>query len=111
MESGLPWELDEGGVRSMAPRTTLKLRMPWAGKWQMTTIQFDFNLPERFDMTFVDKDGQQAALHGSPGPPGFSGTVLRRHDRALWRAFPVWIAPEQVAVIPVGETFNDYARR
>ena len=76
----------------------------------MTTIQFDFNEPERFDMSFVDADGQRKrpymihrALLGSL--ERFFGVLIEHFGGN----FPVWIAPEQAAVIPVAETFNDYA--
>jgi threonyl-tRNA synthetase len=78
----------------------------------MTTIQFDFNEPERFDMTFVDTDGQRKrpymihrALLGSL--ERFFGVLIEHFGGA----FPVWIAPEQIAVIPVAEQFNDYAKK
>lgn len=112
MESGLPWELDEGGGAFYGPKIDLKIKDALGREWQMTTIQFDFNLPERFDMTFVDKDGQQKrpymvhrALLGSL--ERFFGVMIEHFGGA----FPVWIAPEQVAVIPVGEAFNDYAKK
>ncbi|AEJ20504.1 threonine--tRNA ligase [Gracilinema caldarium] len=111
-ESGLPWELDEGGGAFYGPKIDLKIKDALGREWQMTTIQFDFNLPERFDMTFVDKDGQQKrpymvhrALLGSL--ERFFGVMIEHFGGA----FPVWIAPEQVAVIPVGEAFNDYAKK
>lgn len=76
----------------------------------MTTIQFDFNLPDRFDMTYIDADGQKKrpymvhrALLGSL--ERFFGVYLE----STAGAFPVWLAPDQVAVIPVGPDFNDYA--
>jgi threonyl-tRNA synthetase len=112
MESGLPWELDEGGGAFYGPKIDLKIKDALGREWQMTTIQFDFNLPERFDMTFVDTDGQQKrpymvhrALLGSL--ERFFGVMIEHFGGA----FPVWIAPEQVAVIPVGETFNNYAKK
>jgi threonyl-tRNA synthetase len=78
----------------------------------MTTIQFDFNEPERFDMTYVDADGQHKrpymvhrALLGSL--ERFFGVLIEHFGGA----FPVWIAPEQVAVIPVAESFNEYAKQ
>jgi len=78
----------------------------------MTTIQFDFNEPERFDMTYVDADGKQKqpymihrALLGSL--ERFFGVLIEHFGGA----FPVWIAPEQIAVIPVSENFNDYAKK
>uniref|UniRef100_A0A7C3IRA9 Threonine--tRNA ligase n=1 Tax=Gracilinema caldarium TaxID=215591 RepID=A0A7C3IRA9_9SPIR len=112
IESGLPWELDEGGGAFYGPKIDLKIKDALGREWQMTTIQFDFNLPERFDMTFVDKDGQQKrpymvhrALLGSL--ERFFGVMIEHFGGA----FPVWIAPEQVAVIPVGEAFNEYAKK
>jgi threonyl-tRNA synthetase len=78
----------------------------------MTTIQFDFNEPERFDMTFVDADGKHKrpymihrALLGSM--ERFFGVLIEHFGGA----FPVWIAPEQIAVIPVAEGFNGYAEK
>jgi threonyl-tRNA synthetase len=78
----------------------------------MTTIQFDFNEPERFDMTFVDADGKHKrpymvhrALLGSL--ERFFGVLIEHFGGA----FPVWIAPEQIAVIPVAESFNGYAKQ
>ncbi|MDR1399026.1 MAG: threonine--tRNA ligase [Treponema sp.] len=105
------YEIDEGGGAFYGPKIDLKIKDALGREWQMTTIQFDFNEPERFDMTFVDADGQHKrpymihrALLGSL--ERFFGVLIEHFGGA----FPVWIAPEQVAVIPVVETFNDYAR-
>jgi len=111
-ESDLNWELDEGGGAFYGPKIDLKIKDALGREWQMTTIQFDFNLPERFDMTFVDSDGQHKrpymvhrALLGSL--ERFFGVLIEHFGGA----FPVWLAPEQVAVIPVAEAFDDYARK
>jgi threonyl-tRNA synthetase len=108
---GLPYEIDEGGGAFYGPKIDLKINDALGREWQMTTIQFDFNEPERFDMSFVDRDGQQKrpymihrALLGSL--ERFFGVLIEHFGGA----FPVWIAPEQVAVIPVAESFNDYAQ-
>ncbi|HOJ99603.1 MAG TPA: threonine--tRNA ligase [Termitinemataceae bacterium] len=108
---GMPYEIDEGGGAFYGPKIDLKIKDALGREWQMTTIQFDFNLPERFDMTFIDADGQHKrpymvhrALLGSL--ERFFGVMIEHFGGA----FPVWIAPEQVAVIPVAEAFNDYAR-
>ncbi|MDR2419338.1 MAG: threonine--tRNA ligase [Treponema sp.] len=105
------YEIDEGGGAFYGPKIDLKIKDALGREWQMTTIQFDFNEPERFDMTFVDTDGQHKrpymihrALLGSL--ERFFGVLIEHFGGA----FPVWIAPEQVAVITVAETFNDYAR-
>ncbi|MDR3247696.1 MAG: threonine--tRNA ligase [Treponema sp.] len=109
---GLAYEIDEGGGAFYGPKIDLKIKDALGREWQMTTIQFDFNEPERFDMTFVDADGQHKrpymvhrALLGSL--ERFFGVLIEHFGGA----FPVWIAPEQIAVIPVGEDFNDYAKK
>lgn len=109
---GLAYEIDEGGGAFYGPKIDLKIKDALGREWQMTTIQFDFNEPERFDMTFVDADGQHKrpymvhrALLGSL--ERFFGVLIEHFGGA----FPVWIAPEQIAVIPVAESFNDYAKK
>lgn len=110
-KEGLPYEIDEGGGAFYGPKIDLKVKDAIGREWQMTTIQFDFNEPERFDMTYVDSDGQKKrpymvhrALLGSI--ERFFGVYIE-HTAG---AFPVWLAPEQVAVIPVGTDFIDYAK-
>jgi threonyl-tRNA synthetase len=109
---GLAYEIDEGGGAFYGPKIDLKIKDALGREWQTTTIQFDFNEPERFDMTFVDSDGQHKrpymihrALFGSL--ERFFGVLIEHFGGA----FPVWIAPEQIAVIPVAEGFNDYAQK
>ncbi|MDR3170475.1 MAG: threonine--tRNA ligase [Treponema sp.] len=109
---GLEYEIDEGGGAFYGPKIDLKIKDALGREWQMTTIQFDFNEPERFDMTFVDADGQHKrpymvhrALLGSL--ERFFGVLIEHFGGA----FPVWIAPEQIAVIPVAESFNEYAKQ
>lgn len=110
-KEGLPYEIDEGGGAFYGPKIDLKVKDAIGREWQMTTIQFDFNEPERFDMTYVDSDGTRKrpymvhrALLGSI--ERFFGVYLE-HTAG---AFPLWLAPEQVAVIPVGNDFADYAK-
>jgi threonyl-tRNA synthetase len=109
---GLSYEVDEGGGAFYGPKIDLKIKDALGREWQMTTIQFDFNEPERFDMTFIDTDGQRKrpymihrALMGSL--ERFFGVLIEHFGGA----FPVWIAPEQAAVIPVAEQFNEYAKK
>ena len=111
LAEGLDYEMDEGGGAFYGPKIDLKVKDALGREWQMTTIQFDFNEPERFDMTFVDADGRHKrpymihrALLGSL--ERFFGVLIEHFGGA----FPVWIAPEQAAVIPVAEGFNDYAQ-
>jgi threonyl-tRNA synthetase len=109
-KQGLAYEMDEGGGAFYGPKIDLKVKDAIGREWQLTTIQFDFNEPERFDMTYVDADGQKKrpymvhrALLGSI--ERFFGVYLE-HTAG---AFPLWLAPEQVAVIPVGADFAGYA--
>lgn len=107
---GMPYEVDEGGGAFYGPKIDLKIQDALGREWQMTTIQFDFNLPERFGMTFVDKDGQEKrpymvhrALLGSL--ERFFGVLIEHYGGA----FPVWLAPVQAVVVPVAPAFNEYA--
>ncbi|MDR2785592.1 MAG: threonine--tRNA ligase, partial [Treponema sp.] len=107
---GLEYEIDEGGGAFYGPKIDLKIKDALGREWQMTTIQFDFNEPERFDMSYIDADGKQKrpymvhrALLGSL--ERFFGVLIEHFGGA----FPAWIAPEQIAVIPVAEGFNGYA--
>ncbi len=107
----MDYEIDEGGGAFYGPKIDLKVRDALGREWQMTTIQFDFNLPERFDMTFVDTDGVEKrpymvhrALLGSL--ERFFGVLIEHYGGA----FPVWLAPVQAVTVPVAPAFNDYAR-
>ncbi len=109
-ERQMEYEVDQGGGAFYGPKIDLKVTDALSREWQMTTIQFDFNLPERFDMTFVDRDGVEKrpymvhrALLGSL--ERFFGVLLEHYGGA----FPLWLAPEQVVVVPVAEAFHDYA--
>ena len=108
-EIGLEYEVDEGGGAFYGPKIDLKLRDAVGREWQLSTIQFDFNLPERFDMTFVDRDGKEKrpymvhrALLGSI--ERFFGVLIEHYTGA----FPVWLAPVQAVVVPVAPAFNEY---
>jgi threonyl-tRNA synthetase len=108
--TGLDCEVDEGGGAFYGPKIDLKIRYALGREWQTTTIQFDFNLPERFDMTYIGKDGEKhrpymvhRALLGSL--ERFFGILVEHYAGA----FPVWLAPEQVRVLPIGERFENYA--
>ncbi|MBN2534225.1 MAG: threonine--tRNA ligase [Spirochaetales bacterium] len=107
---GLAYDIDEGGGAFYGPKIDLKIKDALGREWQMTTIQFDFNLPERFDMTFIDQDNTEKrpymvhrALLGSI--ERFFGVLVEHYAGA----FPVWISPVQAAVIPVAPAFYDYA--
>jgi len=109
---GLAYGVDEGGGAFYGPKIDLKIKDALGREWQLSTIQFDFNEPERFNMTFVDTDGVEKrpymihrALLGSI--ERFFGVLLEHFAGA----FPLWLAAEQVCVVPVSEVFNDYGRK
>jgi len=109
--SGIEFEVDEGGGAFYGPKIDLKVKDAIGREWQMTTIQFDFNLPERFDMSYVDKDGQQKrpfmvhrALLGSL--ERFFGVLIEHFAGA----FPMWIAPVQVKILNISDTQIDYCK-
>ncbi len=101
---GIPYEVDEGGGAFYGPKIDLKIKDAIGREWQMSTIQFDFNLPERFDLSYVGEDGEKhrpymvhRALLGSI--ERFFGVLVEHYSGA----FPVWLAPEQVRVLPLSE--------
>ncbi len=107
---GLACEVDAGGGAFYGPKIDLKIKDAIGREWQTTTIQFDFNLPERFDMTYVGADGQRhrpymvhRALLGSL--ERFFGILVEHYAGA----FPTWLAPEQVRVLPISEQYSAYA--
>ena len=108
-KSGLEYEVDEGGGAFYGPKIDLKVKDAIGREWQTSTIQFDFNLPERFGITYVGEDGQRhqpymvhRALFGSL--ERFFGILIEHFAGA----FPVWLAPEQVRLIPITSNQNEY---
>jgi threonyl-tRNA synthetase len=106
---GLPYEVDEAGGAFYGPKIDIKVKDALGREWQTTTIQFDFNLPKRFDMTYVGEDGQEhrpymvhRALLGSL--ERFFGTLIEHYGGA----FPVWLSPVQATVIPIADRHNAY---
>ena len=107
---GLPYEIDEGGGAFYGPKIDLKIKDAIGREWQTSTIQFDFNLPERFDLKYIGEDGKShqpymvhRALFGSL--ERFFG-ILTEHYAG---GFPVWLSPEQVRIIPVTDDHKEYA--
>ena len=102
--------MDEGGGAFYGPKIDLKVKDALGRMWQLSTIQFDFNLPERFDMEFIGEDGQphrpymvHRALLGSM--ERFFGVLIEHFGGA----FPVWLSPVQVEIIPIADRHLDYA--
>jgi threonyl-tRNA synthetase len=107
----LPVIVDEGGGAFYGPKIDLKIKDALGREWQMTTIQFDFNMSERFGLTYVAADNTQKrpfmvhrALLGSL--ERFFGVLVEHYGGA----FPTWLAPVQLTAIPVAPAFADYAR-
>ncbi len=98
----LPYKSEEGEAVFYGPKIDVKIKDALGRAWQCTTIQFDFNLPERFDMTFIGKDGQEhrpymvhRALLGSL--ERFFGILIEHYAGA----FPVWLAPVQAIILTI----------
>ena len=109
---GLDCDVDEGGGAFYGPKIDLKLRDAIGREWQTTTIQFDFNLPERFDMTYIGEDGKKhrpfmvhRALLGSL--ERFFGILVEHYAGA----FPMWLAPVQARILPVSDKQLDIAKQ
>lgn len=107
---GLPYEVKEGEGAFYGPKIDIDIRDALGRTWQCTTIQFDFNLPERFDVTYRDRDGRDKrpimihrALLGSF--ERFLGVLIEYYAGN----FPLWISPIQVVVIPITDEERDYA--
>jgi threonyl-tRNA synthetase len=110
--SGLDYDVDRGGGAFYGPKIDLKVKDAIGREWQLSTIQFDFNEPERFDLTYIGEDGQlhrpymiHRALLGSL--ERFFGVLVEHYAGA----FPVWLAPVQAAMIPIADRHLDYAKQ
>ncbi len=106
----LPYKRMEGEAVFYGPKIDIKIKDALGRAWQCTTIQFDFNVPERFDLTFRDRDGQDRrpymvhrALLGSL--ERFFGVLVEHYGGA----FPVWLAPVQAVLIPIADRHASYA--
>jgi len=106
----LDYVVDEGGGAFYGPKIDVDVRDAIGRAWQLSTIQLDFNLPERFDLEYVSDDGTRKrpvmihrALFGSV--ERFFGVLLEHYAGA----FPAWLSPEQTRVLPVAEAHHDYA--
>jgi len=108
--SGLEYELDEGGGAFYGPKIDIDVRDAIGRSWQLSTIQVDFQLPERFGLEYVGADGNRhrpvmihRALMGSI--ERFFGVLIEHYGGA----FPAWLAPVQASILPVAATHSDYA--
>jgi len=106
----LKYQIDPGGGVFYGPKIDIKVKDSLEREWQCTTIQVDFKLPERFNITFINKKGKKEksymlhrALLGSF--ERFIGVLIEHYAGA----FPLWLAPVQIWVIPVGSSHRNYA--
>lgn len=107
---GLDYEVDEGGGAFYGPKIDVDVRDAIGRAWQLSTIQLDFNLPERFDLEYVAADGDRKqpvmihrALMGSI--ERFFGVLIEHYAGN----FPAWLAPVQIKILPVAEAHDEYA--
>ena len=110
--ANMPYKVDQGGGAFYGPKIDLKVHDALDREWQLSTIQFDFNLPERFDLTYIGEDGQphrpymvHRALLGSM--ERFFGILIEHYGGA----FPVWLAPIQAMVIPIADRHMEFAQQ
>ena len=108
----LAFEVDEGGGAFYGPKIDINITDALGRAWQCTTVQFDFNLPERFDLTFQDAGGGRSrpymvhrAVLGSM--ERFLGVLIEHYGGA----FPLWLAPVQATVIPIADRHLEYAQQ
>ncbi|UQZ88377.1 threonine--tRNA ligase [Deltaproteobacteria bacterium Smac51] len=109
-DKNVPYEINEGDGAFYGPKIDVKLKDALGRRWQCSTIQCDFTLPERFDLTYVDNDGQKkrpVMLHRTifGSIERFVG-ILTEHFAG---AFPMWLAPEQVRILTVTSRADDFA--
>lgn len=108
---GLPYKVDPGEAKFYGPAIDIKIKDALGRLWQGPTIQVDLNLPERFDVNYIGEDGERHR------PVIIHRTVLGSMERFVAGlvehyagAFPLWLSPTQVVVIPISEKQADYAR-
>ena len=109
-QRGLAFQVDEGGGAFYGPKIDINITDALGRSWQCTTVQFDFNLPERFNLTFQDASGGRSrpymvhrAILGSM--ERFMGVLIEHYGGA----FPLWLAPVQAMVIPIADRHLEYA--
>ena len=108
---GIKYGIDEGGGAFYGPKIDIHIQDAIGRQWQITTVQFDFNLPERFGLKYIGDDGQEhqpymvhRALLGTM--ERFMGVLIEHYAGA----FPVWLAPVQAELIPIAERHVSYAK-
>ena len=110
-EKGLPAVVEYGEAAFYGPKLDFMVKDALGRRWQLGTIQVDYNLPERFQLEYVGNDNQKyrpVMIHRAPfGSMERFIAVLIEHTCGK---FPLWLTPDQVVVMPISEKYNDYAR-
>jgi threonyl-tRNA synthetase len=111
-EKGLKTVIEYGEAAFYGPKLDFMVRDAIGRKWQLGTIQVDYNLPERFELEYTGSDNQKhrpVMIHRAPfGSLERFVAVLIEHCAGK---FPLWLTPEQVTVLPISEKYNDYAKK
>ena len=111
-EKGLPAKVEYGEAAFYGPKLDFMIKDAIGRRWQLGTIQVDYNLPKRFGLEYTDEDNQKKTpvmIHRAPfGSLERFTAVLIEHTSGH---FPLWLTPDQVAVLPLSEKYNDYARK
>ena len=110
-EKGLPAVVEYGEAAFYGPKLDFMVKDALGRRWQLGTIQVDYNLPERFQLEYVGSDNQKyrpVMIHRAPfGSMERFIAVLIEHTAGK---FPLWLTPDQVVVMPISEKYNDYAK-
>ena len=111
-EKGMPARVEYGEAAFYGPKLDFMVKDALGRRWQLGTIQVDYNLPERFGLEYVGEDNQKhrpVMIHRAPfGSMERFVAVLIEHTAGK---FPLWLTPDQVAILPISEKYNDYARK
>ena len=110
-EKGLPAKIEYGEAAFYGPKLDFMVKDAIGRRWQLGTIQVDYNLPERFELEYTGEDNQKhrpVMIHRAPfGSMERFVAVLIEHTAGK---FPLWLTPDQVAILPISEKYNDYAQ-
>ena len=111
-EKGLDFVVETGEAAFYGPKLDFMVKDALGRKWQLGTIQVDYNLPERFELEYIGADNQKhrpVMIHRAPfGSMERFVAVLIEHTAGK---FPLWLTPEQAAILPISEKYNDYAKK
>ena len=111
-EKGLPARVELGEAAFYGPKLDFMVKDAIGRRWQLGTIQVDYNLPKRFQLEYTDEDNQKKTpvmIHRAPfGSMERFCAVLIEHTSGH---FPLWLTPDQVAILPLSEKYNDYAQK